>query len=345
MTPRDVLVSACSHNKTAPYTPLAFITTGVTVRMMEKAGVYWPEAHQDAEKMAVLGAMGYEMYDVPCLKIPFDAAVEAGVLGARVEYGNIDTFPQIAASRTVTDSAKLTLPADLASQGRIPVVLEAIGILRKRYPDLPLVVHTMGPFSIMSLVFGFGRLLEWIVTEDSNYELGMEKCTEFSRQYSRLLEKAGADIIQYGEAAASCEVIGAETYIRHVAPYHRCLSHNLNIPTVLHMCGDITACLNSLPEVGIDAISYDFKVDTKYAKSVLSGENGKVKTIGNIDPLGVLLNGNPETVRKAVFAAMDDGIEVLAPGCCLPPRMPEENLRAMVQAHKDYLKAEKSDRA
>ena len=336
MSARDVLKAACSSKQTAPYAPIAFITTAVTVDMMKKAEVYWPEAHQNAEYMARLGAMGHELYGVPCLKVPFDAAVEAGALGAHVEYGTIDTFPQIKPSEKVTDAKELTIPHDLADTGRLPVVLEAIRILRKRYPELPVVAHTMGPFAIMSLLFGFGRLLEWVVLDDPNYPEAMEKCTEFSKRYSMMLAEAGADIVQFGEAAASCEVIGARTYEKHVAPYHQQLAGRLPVPVVLHMCGDITACLEKLPGVGMDGISYDFKVSTPYARQMLQG---KVKTIGNIDPLGVLLNGNPETVRRAVFKAMEEGIDVLSSGCTLPPRMPEENLIAMVQAHSEYLRS------
>ncbi|MGI6028160.1 MAG: MtaA/CmuA family methyltransferase [Candidatus Heteroscillospira sp.] len=335
MTPREVLIAACSKDKNAPYAPLAFITTGVTVDMMESSGAYWPEAHLNPELMARLGAMGYEKYGVPCLKLPFDASVEAGILGARVEYGNIDTFPQIAPSRTVTDASKLEIPNDLEDAGRIPVVLEAIRIQKKNYPDIPIVCHTMGPFATASLIFGFGKLLEWMVLDDENYPAIMEKLTDFSQRYSRLIEKAGADIIQFGEAASSCEVIGSETYEYKVAPYHSLLPGALGIPSVLHICGDITPCMHCLPGTGMDAISYDWKVSNKYAKSLLEG---KVKTIGNIDPLGVLLNGTPDTVRSAVFAAMEEGVDVLAPGCCLPPRMPAENIKALVDAHREYLR-------
>ena len=65
MTAREVLVKACSKNDTAPYIPMALMTTGVTVKMMEKSGVYWPEAHSNPDMMATLGAMGYEMYGIP----------------------------------------------------------------------------------------------------------------------------------------------------------------------------------------------------------------------------------------------------------------------------------------
>ena len=99
------------------------------------------------------------------------------------------------------------------------------------------------------------------------------------------------------------------------------------------MCGDITPSLAYLPDVGLDAISYDYKVNNTYARSALGG---KVKTIGNIDPLGVLLNGDPDTVHKAVFNTLNEGVDVLAPGCCLPPRMPPENITAMVSAHREF---------
>ncbi len=335
MTAREVLKKACKKGETAPYQPLCFITTALTVKMMEHAGVFLPDAHLDPEKMAVLGSMAYEMYGAPCLKIPFDATVEAGAFGATVTYGNNEIFPQVRASGYLDDADRLVLPSDTADAGRVPVVLEAIRILRRRYPKLPVIVHTMGPFATMSLLFGFGRMLEWMMDEDPNYAKAMEKTTEFSKSYSRLIEEAGADIILYGEAAASCEVIGAGSYDRWAAPYHKELSDRLSIPVVLHMCGDITPCVAGLPEnTGMDGISYDFKVKNTYAKEAL---RGKMKAVGNLDPIGRLLNGTPDTVREAVHAALRDGVDVLAAGCTLPPKMPEENLRAMIEAHREYL--------
>jgi len=329
---KQTFINAVRKNIIENYVPIAVITTAVTVEMMEKSGVYWPDAHKNAEDMAVLGAMAHELYGFENVKIPFDVAIEVEAIGLPVNFGSIDTYPQVPPSSHIIPDA-FKVPENLAESGRIPVILDAISILKKRYPDTALVCHAMGPFSIMSMLFGFGNILEWIINEDLKYPKAMEMCTCLSNKYTKLLDDAGADIIQYGEAAASGEVLGAHMYEDCVAPYHKNLSNHLKAPTVLHICGNITNYLKILPSLGIDAISFDHKVDIKNAREIMGNS---VKTVGNIDTLEVLLEGAPEDVERAVFKCLEDGIHVLNPGCSLAPRMKGENLKAMVEAAKKF---------
>ena len=73
--------------------PVAAVATGITVEMMEKCGVYWPEAHSDAHLLAKLAASIWEFTDIECIKLPFDMTVEVEALGAQVNYRTVDTLP------------------------------------------------------------------------------------------------------------------------------------------------------------------------------------------------------------------------------------------------------------
>ena len=62
--------------------------------------------------------------------------------------------------------------------------------------------------------------------------------------------------------------------------------------------------------------------------------------IGNVDPVTVLMQGTPEKVRAASNACLDaaaaGGGYILGSGCVVPRVSPFENVRAMVQAARDY---------
>jgi len=331
---KQVVIDALKRNKEYAYTPIIVTSTTATINMMEKSGAFWPDAHCDPEKMALLGSMPHVMYGFNSVKVPFDVVVEAEVLGATVDYGSVDIYPQVRNSK-IKSADELVMPDNLADKGRIPVVMEAIRRLRNRFPDVTVACHIMGPVSISSMMFGFETLLEWIIDEDPNFAKAMEFCTKFTMQYAKLVEEAGAEVLEIGEAAASGEILGAKTYKANIMPYHQRLATAVNIPLVMHICGDISSYLPLFSLCNIDSINFDHSTSMSEAHRIL-GLN--VKTSGNVDPVGVLLKGTPGDIKREVYKCLDSGVDVLTPGCAIAPRTSDENLRAFVDAYKSYMK-------
>ena len=334
MTKQDI-IDALTRDKKAPVVPLVVTCTSATLDMMDACGAEWPEAHFDSEKMALLGSMPYEMYGLKSVKVPFDVVVEAEALGAQVFFGSKDIVPQVK-HNYLKSADDLVMPADLSKAGRIPVVLDAIRILKKKYNDVPIICNIMGPTSVASMLYGFETLLLWMATEDDSFNQVMQFLTDFIIAYSKLVEEAGADVIQYGEAAASGGILGKDRYEENITQFHRQFADQLSVPVVMHICGDITSYLPILNSCNIDSINFDQKTNMKTAKEILGG---CVKATGNIDPVSVLLQGTPEDVEKAVFQCLDDGADVLCPGCSLAPRTSHENMKALVAAYEKYMSA------
>jgi len=65
---------------------------------------------------------------------------------------------------------------------------------------------------------------------------------------------------------------------------------------------------------------------------------GRVALWGNIDPVGVLLNGDTPLVKQRTLELLDQANAVfsrrfvLSSGCTLAPNTPPENLLALLQA-------------
>jgi len=61
----------------------------------------------------------------------------------------------------------------------------------------------------------------------------------------------------------------------------------------------------------------------------------QVPLIGGVDTT-LLIDSNPREIKEICLKALMDGIDILAPGCAIPPDTPLENLKAMVQAAEEF---------
>jgi [methyl-Co(III) methanol-specific corrinoid protein]:coenzyme M methyltransferase len=332
---KQTMIDSLTSKAPADFVPLGVFASSITWDMMKYADVYWPEAHTDPVKLARLAAMPLEMFGIQSIKLPFDVVTEVQAIGCEIDFGTRTVVPQVRKS-PFTSVDELEIPSDLASRGKIPVVLEAMRILKKQYPDVVCASHIMGAVSMASLLVGFDKLLYMMIDDEENFGKLLDFTTRLGIEYGKLLTEAGNDVLCIGEAAASGEVFSPETYREQIAPYHRRYKENINsIPVRMHICGNVTGFLPILTTCNIDSFSFDHLTNMKTATTIF---NKTVKAVGNVDPIGILKNGTPADVEREVYQCMDDGVDVLSPGCALSPDTPSENIRALVNAHKKYLK-------
>ena len=107
-------------------------------------------------------------------------------------------------------------------------------------------------------------------------------------------------------------------------------------PTILHVCGQTSHIIETMCGTGAQGISVDL-VDLS---SIVSRVPSEVVIVGNLSPVGTLLNGTAEEVRKETRDMLDKMREVpnyiLATGCEIPLETPYENILAMVETVKNY---------
>jgi [methyl-Co(III) methanol-specific corrinoid protein]:coenzyme M methyltransferase len=308
--------------------PVVGVTSVVTVELMRQMGTRWPDAHHDPELMVRAGAAAHAVCGLESVKVPFDMGVESGALGAAIDYGGEATLPKILAP-TFRSPEALAVGDDFPSRGRIPVVLEAIRIARKRYGDgVPVISSVLGPFTVAGCLFGVETLLVWMIDEPETVHAAMQKTTRLAGMYIREQFRAGAHVVQVGEPTASGDLISPAQYAEFVAPYHGELTRAGDLPLITHICGNITRQLPHLAALGFRGISFDVKTDIQAARTHLKG---KKALIGYV-PTGLLLNGTPAEVGRAASECLREGVDALNAGCAVPPETPLENIRAMVAA-------------
>ncbi|MHC1592901.1 MAG: MtaA/CmuA family methyltransferase [Methermicoccaceae archaeon] len=344
MTPRERVLAALKKEKVDRVPATSMTQTG-TVEFMEKAGVFWPEAHKHVDQMVKLAKMPYEVVGLETARVPFCLTVEAEALGVPIKWGVEDRQPSVDDS-PFTDASEIKYD-NILEKGRIPVVIEAVKQLKEDVGDnLPIVAGVTGPVTLAGHLMGVEKVIRESLTDPDSAATFVNVATEVLKIYSGALIDAGADVIVPLDPVASPDTIVPEAFETIALPYLQDLHahiHSKGALAVLHICGDVKAILAHMAESGADGLSIEEKVNMKTAKKIVLGGRGehdlmakKIAMVGNISSVDPLLLGEPEQVYDAAVDALDNGTDLCTPGCGIAPRTPTENLEALVQAVHDY---------
>jgi [methyl-Co(III) methylamine-specific corrinoid protein]:coenzyme M methyltransferase len=333
-TPKERLARALT-GQSVDRMPAVSVTQTGTVEQMEACGAFWPEANYDAEKMANLAEAGHTVIGFEAVRVPFDITAEAEFFGCEIKDGTREQQPSVIGHVVSSMEDIENLKGYSLDNGRINIVCDAIKILADKYGgELPIMGSMIGPFSLAQHINGD----EWFMAIMTNEEFGlalMEFTTEFNVAYAKKMVENGADTMVIIDPTASAQLIGNEFYEKFVVPYHKKICdamHELNVPVVLHVCGDTTLGLSLMETCGVDGISVDQNVDA--ATAVGNVKNATI--VGNLDPVNMLWNQTPEAIKEQSQKVLDAGIGLLAPGCGIVSKTPTENLQAMVEMAKSH---------
>lgn len=296
--------------------------------IMDQSGCLWPQAHSDAETMAGLAyalnqAGGFENYGVP-----FCMTVEAEGMGATVNMGSKLCEPHVVESPLKTSAQYSELPIMDLSKGRAKTVLDAIGILRQKGGDVPLVGNMTGPISVGGTLLDMSTLLK-----------EMRKTPEAAKAYldhicSNLIAfggaqiAAGADVICISEPSGTGEILGPKLFAEYTVNCLNTVLDALTAPVkIVHICGSLKSVYELLPRIHCDVFSFDAIVPIAEVKKHLPNH----AVMGNISTFA-FPEMPPERIAMLANTVMDKGIDIVSPACGLPTNTPLENVRAMVNA-------------
>lgn len=321
------------HRQPVDRPPVGAVVTAVTVPMMEKVGIKWPDAHTDPTLLANLAASVWEVSELECIKLPFCMTVEVETFGATIDFGTYDTLPT-ETGHIFNHPDEMVVPENFLEMNRVPTVLAAISRLHEKYEnEVAIVSSIVGPFALASKMFGFDNFFPWILNHPEYVHQVMKALTPLAIKYANAQAAAGADAILIGEATCSGDLISPTIYRDFVAPYHTELCNAISIPTIMHICGKSTGHIPYLAATGTTAYNFDEGADPDLAREQLKG---RVTLIGYVPTVEVLLNGTPEDVYQATVECLATGVDILTPGCSLPQHTSLANIAAMVQATKDW---------
>jgi len=300
----------------------------VAVEQMEKIGVFWPEGHKDPEKMAILAAAAWEQAGLEGMGVPFCQTVEAEILGCQLKWENKKNSIPSVPFRGYASPEDVEIPENILEKGRMPVVLKALEILKKKYDnEVPIMGHVNGPFSLAAHLADPSNILRLIIKSPETVHEFSKIATDIIAEYANAMFDHGADVVVVEDMVASVDLLGPDFYVKFAAPYDKELISKLKGPNVLHICGDADPIIDEMIKTGTDCISIDSKSNIENA---VIKSKGRASVLGNVDAVTNLLRGSDDDVRNDTLSVMKAGVKLVAPSCSISPLTPTKNIKVMV---------------
>ncbi len=270
-----------------------------------------------------------------------DLSVEAECFGATVTVTD-DEVPTIEEPIIHDEDEAAALAVPTVGSGRTQIYLDAIKKAKECITDRPVLAGMIGPFSLAARLFDLSEIMMNCYDDPDMVHLVLEKCTQFLCAYAKAYREAGADGIVLAEPVAG--LLSPSLEEEFSAPYVKQIVdavQNDDFIVIYHNCGDnVPKMLSSILSTGAAAYHFGNAVDME--KDILKKVPANVLVMGNIDPVGVLRMGTPESVREATTALLEKCSMypnfVLSSGCDMPPKTPWENINAFFAAARDFYK-------
>lgn len=312
--------------------PVLCVDQTATFEQMEDLKVYWPEANYHAREMAGLAYGAYSVLGFDAVRVPFCQTVEAEALGCPIKNGGTENLPS-PAEHPYKPGDRPEMPADYLERGRVPEVIRALKILKEMAGDEVFVIGgVIGPYSIAGSLMGVTDLMRNSFRKPHLVAPFLEVGEMAGRLLAKELVKAGADAICIEDMMASLDMISPKIYRELVLPWQRKLLEELrDVPTIIHICGQLDDVIEDIAGLGVTAISVETKVNAPRAIEKLKKFDRFIPLIGGVDAVHTLFSGDVAKVREEVSRAIADGYHMIAPGCSIPPGTPTKSLRAMVE--------------
>jgi len=334
-TPKRRVLSALLGGKVdkIPVTSVAGCGGTVTVEMQKATGIFFPEALRDAEKMAKLAITSYELTGLECVRVPFDFVEEPEALGCEIVWYNEPEKLPAVMGHPYEKPEDLRMPENFLDRARIPVVLEAIRIMRKEVGDfLPISSLALGPFSIAGELAGMERFLKWIIMKPDYVKEFVNFATDIVTEYAKAQYQAGSDIVQVADPMASGDLISPNMFREFVKPALIKIADSLGGIRVLHICGRTERIVPDMAETRFDGLSLAEETNIAGIKPFV----GDAKILGNVSSKKTLVFGSPDGVKAEARKALEAGVDLLEPGCGISPVTPLKNIKAMVEARDEF---------
>jgi len=335
LTPKRRVLSALLGGKVEkiPVTSVAGCAGTVCVDMQKAVGIFFPEAHKDPEKMAKLAIASCELTGLECVRVPFDFVVEPEALGCEIKwYDKPESVPAVM-GHPFEKPEDLRMPENFLERARIPIVLEAIRIIRGEVGDfLPISSLALGPLSIAGELAGIEKLMIWIIRKPDYVKEFVNFATDIVIEYAKAQYRAGSDIVQVADPMASGDLISPEMFREFVKPALVKIADSLGGIRVLHICGRTESIVSDMAETGFDGLSVAEEADIASIKPLV----GHAKILGNVSSKKILVFDSPDDVKAEARRALEAGVDLLEPGCGISPITPLENIKAMVEARNEF---------
>ncbi|RJQ42269.1 MAG: uroporphyrinogen decarboxylase [Anaerolineaceae bacterium] len=331
MKGRELLFAVLRHEttKNVPWVPF----TGVHAGSLK--GYNAREILLDKDKLIDSLTEVNKVYDPDGMPVLFDLQVEAEILGCKLLWA--DEAPPSVASHPLANDKKIPGYIPQPTDGRIPLILNAMGTLKKRIGDRTALYGLVtGPFTLASHLRGTDIFIDSV--DDPEYLNALLKYTKsVTKAIAKYYIDAGMDVIAIVDPLIS--QISPRMFKKFFSqPFTEIFEFIKQeaVFSAFFVCGDATKNIRVMCETHPDCIAVDENINMLSAKAITDEFN--ITLSGNIPLTTCMLLGNQQDNMKYVVDLLDSVDHhnlIISPGCDMPYAVPIENTIAAAQAVRD----------
>jgi uroporphyrinogen decarboxylase len=270
-----------------------------------------------------------------------DLSVEANALGRYTIFPEQESATVIRNTFDV-DNLNSAKEINITFDTRLLGYVETLKLMRIGLPSNILRgAYVTGPYTLSALLMGADDAAMATVMNTDKLHTICQFMTEKILEYVRLLIASGAQILCILEPSAV--MLGPEQFEQFSSHYVHQIIESCKfsgVSTIYHICGNTMHLVKKMAESGVDALSLDSPEIGVDLPAVARQVSQDIVIIGNINPVGAILNGNPEDVKNDVLHLLRNMEPypnfVLSTGCDLPQEVPMENLNAFMETGRNY---------
>jgi len=304
-----------------------------------QAGVKYRDYVRDYRVLVDAQLRVAEKFDIDHVSAISDPAREPADLGAALEWFEDQPPALVESQALLADKSRLTSlrPADPLGGGRMHDRVNAVALFKQRVGGEKLIEGWVeGPCAEAADLRGINTLMVDFFDDPGFVRDLFEFSVQMELGFARAQVEAGADIIGVGDAAAS--LVGPAIYDEFVWPYEQKLVdglHALGTRVRLHICGKTRKLFGGMGRLGCEIVDLDYPAPIAEARATMGP--GQV-LLGNVEPVGVLKNGMPESIGAAIAACHRAAGPryIVGAGCEVVRDTPDGNLRAL----RDYARSQ-----
>jgi uroporphyrinogen decarboxylase len=270
------------------------------------------------------------------------AGVDAEFFGSKTTIFSDNGPPNVGhlVIKNDEDIAKLIVPEDINASRFFAREVELIQKLKAEAGGiLPVCAYVAGSFTLPVLLMGIDKWLTLMLSGSSSArEELLVKCSDYVVKKVKALRDAGADMIAYANPLASATFITASQFDELAAKWISRDFKGAGPQNLVYFSGGgkIGPLLDRIMKASGAGAYYLSPIDDITAAKKKVGSQGLV--VGAINDIK-LLSSTREQIRAAVKKIMDAG----KPGggflfgtLMMPYKIPEENIRIMIEAAHEY---------
>jgi uroporphyrinogen decarboxylase len=274
---------------------------------------------------------------MPDYWIEFGMANEPSGFGCKISFyqdAPPGIHPIISSADNIRFLTDMPLP-NPRTDGLMPIVLNLYKDLNRKVKNIGesiKIVAARGPLTIATHLMGVTEFLVALKI----YPDEVKKLLEITTALSKNWLQAQAEILDEVEGIMLLDdIVGflsKEDYVEFVHPYFKEIFSSFpEWIKIYHNDNDNTAYYEFLEDLGVNIFNFSYKQNIFRVRSLVGD---KVCLMGNIPPLDVLVNGNPEIVSDKTRECLRDhkskrGI-IISAGGGTAPGTPKENIIAMI---------------